>query len=114
MAATYLERQEFSPLPNYSCGRHAYRISGCFLGGTCVAYIVIARSGELALVSQILGHDYHLDNGIMYQLFAYALEREIDNGPGVMIYNRWDSGTPGLQWWKERVGFEESPVEWLA
>lgn len=114
MSPGYMERQEFSPLPMYHCGRHAVRISGVFQGPTCVAYLVMLRAGDLALVSQILGHDKHEDAGIMFQLFAYALEREIDNGAGVVVYNRWDSGGNGLRDFKAWLGFEESSVEWLA
>jgi hypothetical protein len=72
------------------------------------------RSGDLALVSQILGHAAHLDNEIMWLLFAHALEREITADPnGIVVYNRHDSGTNGLRWWKEHVGFREQVLEWL-
>jgi hypothetical protein len=114
MSAGYLERQEFSPLPRYDCGRHAIRTTGVFdAHGVCVAYLVMYRSGDLALVSQILGHDAHLKSEIMWLLFQTALEREIDHGPGMVVYNRHDSGTKGLRWWKEHVGLEETRVEWL-
>jgi hypothetical protein len=33
---------------------------------------------------------------------------------GVVVYNRHDSGTDGLRWFKERVGLEETRVEWLS
>jgi hypothetical protein len=29
-----------------------------------------------------------------------------------VVYNRHDSGTDGLRWWKERCGFQEEQVEW--
>lgn len=113
MSAGYLERQEFSPLPDYPCSRHAIRTSGVFSeDGTLVAYIVTYRSGDLVLVSQILGHADHLDAEIMYLLFAGALERELGEG-GYVVYNRWDSGTDGLRFFKERLGFREETVEWL-
>ena len=114
MAHTYMQRQEFSPLPAYPCDRHAYRISGVFYDNVAVAYLVMIRAGDLALVSQILGHADHEDNGVMFQLFAFALEREIAAGPGVVVYNRWDSGEPGLRDFKARLGFTESAVEWVA
>ncbi len=114
MNPAYLERQEFSPLPVYPCGRHAIRTSGVFDGPRCVAYLLMRRCGDLALISMILGHDDFLDKGIMYQLFEFALEREIEHGPGVVFYNRHDSGTEGLRFFKERCGFSEQPIEWLA
>lgn len=115
MARGYLERQEFSPLPDYPCARHAVRATGVWApDGRVVAYLVMLRSGDLALVSQILGHADHLEREVMWLLFQHALEREITAAPdGVMVYNRHDSGTKGLRWWKERVGFREEVVEWL-
>ena len=115
MARGYLERQEFSPLPDYPCARHAVRATGVWApDGHVVAYLVMLRSGDLALVSQILGHADHLEREVMWLLFQHALEREITAAPdGVMVYNRHDSGTKGLRWWKERVGFREEVVEWL-
>jgi hypothetical protein len=68
----------------------------------------------LALVSQILGHADHQDNGIMYLVAQGMLEWEASVAPdGFVVYNRHDSGTDGLRWFKERLGFREVPVEWL-
>ncbi len=81
--------------------------------GYLVGYLTMIRCGELALVSQILGHAEHLEHEIMYQLFAGALSREVRADPfGVCVYNRHDSGTDGLRFFKERLGFEEAAVEW--
>lgn len=112
MSAGYLTRQTFSPLPEFRCARHAIRTTGISLDGELVGYIAVYRCGELALVSQILGHAEHLENEIMYQLFAAALTRELPGGPGVVVYNRHDSGTDGLRFFKERLGFEEAAVSW--
>jgi hypothetical protein len=114
MGATYLTRHEYGPLPVYSCQRHAIRTWGVFTGGhELVGYLNMYRCGDLCLVSQILGHGDHLKNEIMWPLFAIAMLHEIDQGPGVVVYNRHDSGTPGLRWFKERLGFTEQAVEWL-
>ena len=114
MSAGYLAPTEFSPLPDYPCARHAVRTTGVWHGADLVAYLVMIRAGELALVSQILGHADHLENEVMYLLFEHALRREIDADPGcLVVYNRHDSGTDGLRFFKERLGFEEMPVEWL-
>jgi hypothetical protein len=114
MAAAYGVRQTYSPLPEYPCARHATRVSGISLEDELVGYLVMLRAGDLALVSQILGHAEHLEQEIMYQLFAGALAREIDAGPGLCVYNRHDSGTDGLRFYKERLGFEEVAVEWAS
>jgi hypothetical protein len=115
MSAGYLHRTEFSPLPDYPCARHAVRTTGVWApDGHLVAYLVMLRSGDLALVSQILGHAAHLDREVMWLLFEHALRREIAaDRDGVVVYNRHDSGTDGLRWFKERLGFREAVVEWL-
>ena len=109
-------------LPDYPCDLHAIRGYGVWqlerwsedhAIERLVAYMFVYRAGDLALVSQVLGHADHEPNGIMYLLFRHALEAEGTIAPGVMVYNRWDSGTDGLRFLKARIGFEETPVEWL-
>ncbi len=113
MAAGYLRRPVFGA-DDYPCDLHGVHANGVFdPEQRLVAYLWMYRAGELALVSQILGHGDHLENDVMFLLFRGALEREIAIGPGVVVYNRHDSGTRGLIQWKEWQGFEERPVEWL-
>ena len=112
MASGYRRREVMSPLPDYPCGRHCVRATGVWTdNGHLVAYLMMYRVGELALVSQILGHGDHERNEIMFLLFEDALRREIDQG-GVVVYNRWDSGTDGLREFKSRLGFEPAGVVW--
>jgi len=113
MSAGYLERPRYG-VELYPCDQHGVHAYGVLHGDTLVAYLWMYRSGDLALVSQILGHGAHLENEVMFLLFAGALEREIEYGPGVVVYNRHDSGTRGLIQWKEWQGFEERDVEWLS
>lgn len=115
MTAGYLERPTFSPLPVYPCDRHAVRTYGVTApDGALVAYLWLYRAGDLALVSQILGHADHLDREVMYLLWQgmLACESVIDSD-GFVVYNRHDSGTDGLRFFKERVGLAETAVEWL-
>ena len=102
---------------NYPCRLHGVHTYGVIrphdYGAQLVAYLWMYRAGELALVSQILGHGVHEPNDVMYLLFEYALEREIMNGTGVVVYNRFDSGTLGLRYFKQRLGFEEREMRWL-
>lgn len=119
MSAGYRVRPSFND-PDYPCARHGVHYYGVRAAkdgvegaGRLVAYMWVYRAGELALVSSILGHADHLASDIMYPLFEAALFAEIANGPGTMVYNRHDSGTDGLRYFKERLGFTEASVEWL-
>lgn len=111
MSAGYNVRPSASPDPLYPCPRHGVHPYGVLQDDKLVAYLWIYRAGELALVSQILGHGEHLQNDVMYRLFAGMLETEILHG-GFLVYNRHDSGTDGLRYFKERCGFKAMGVEW--
>lgn len=113
MSAGYQQRPSDAPLPVYPCSRHQVTTYGVEdANGTLVAYLWLYRAGELALVSQILGHAAHLENEVMYLLVAGVIEREAEGG--YLVYNRHDSGTDGLRFFKERLGFRETAVEWLS
>ena len=118
MTNGYRTHSDYPRLPEYPCPRHAIRTTGVFGADddteALFGYLVMIRAGELALVSQILGHADRLQDEIMYLLFEHALQREIDADPGcLVVYNRHDSGTDGLRFFKERLGFQPMPVEWL-
>lgn len=113
MSSGYRERTTFSPLPVYICARHRVSTYGVLKAERLVAYLWLYRAGDLALVSTILGHGDHLEDEVMYLLMQGAIRREIDTG-GYLVFNRHDSGTDGLRFFKERVGFAESPVGWLS
>jgi hypothetical protein len=50
----------------------------------------------------------------MYLLFRGMVETEYERDPdGVVMYHRWDNGTDGLRFYKERVGLGPTLVEWL-
>lgn len=111
MSPGYLELPSFAPLPAFPCGRHAIRTYGVFApAGPLVAYLVLYLCGDLVMVSQILGHAAHLKNDIMYLLVLSAIaEMPV---PSIVFYNRHDSGTDGLRYFKERLGFRPGKVEW--
>jgi len=111
MAPGYRVPPSPTPDPPYTCPRHAIRRYGVLSGSRLVAYLWLYRSGELALVSSILGHGDHLRDDVMYLLVQGVVEREIDAG-GFLVYNRHDSGTDGLRFFKERLGFRPVEVEW--
>lgn len=108
----YREEQNFLPLPEYHCERHAIRTYGVTDSrGTLVAYLWLYRAGDLALVSSILGHGEHLPNDVMYLLFEGVTEAQSGLG-GYFVYNRHDSGTEGLRYFKSKLGFEPMEVAW--
>lgn len=112
MSGGYRERPNFLPLPDYPCDRHAIRTYGVLdVRGVLVAYLWLYRSGELALVSSILGHGEHLANDVMYLLFQGVVVAQSGLG-GYFVYNRADSGTDGLRYFKAKLGFEAMEVEW--
>lgn len=114
MGAGYLERPSDTPLPTYRCTGHAIRTYGVEdRDGRLVAYAYIYRAGDLALVSQILGHAAHLEDEIMYLLVEGVIGQEVFwGGDGLLVYNRYDSGTDGLRFFKDRCGFAPTQVEW--
>ncbi len=114
MSASYLAPAAYTPLPEYPCAHHAICTYGVLDQDDVLrAYIVVHRVGELALVSQILGHAAHEPNDVMYLLVQGTLEQQAPLG-GIAYYNRWDSGTDGLRYFKERLGFQIADVEWAA
>jgi len=114
MTAGYRERPSETPLPDYPCARHGVYTYGVETAdGELVAYLWLYRSGQLALVSQILGHADHLENEIMYLLWQGMIQHESGDPDGFVVYNRWDSGSDGLRFFKERLGLERTEVAWL-
>lgn len=112
MSAGYAAKPSASPDPISTCpthGVHPYGVENA--DGILVAYLWIYRAGDLALVSQILGHADHLADEIMYLLWEGMVDAELRE-PGFVIYNRHDSGTDGLRFYKERVGLAKTLVRW--
>lgn len=113
MSDAYLQRPDFSPLPDYACARHAINTYGVLDDrGRLRAYTWIYRVGELVMVSSILGHADHLAGDIMYLLATETIAAELEHGHGVAFYNMHDSGTEGLRYFKERLGFTPAHVDW--
>jgi hypothetical protein len=115
MGESYTERPKpYSALPAYGCMRHRIATFGVLHDRTLVAYTWVYQVGEMCLFSTILGHGEHLENGIMYLLIAESLRRLIEeSGTRYAMYNMHYSGTAGLRFFKERMGFRPYRVKWL-
>lgn len=111
MSPGYQEPPSTTPDPMWPCPHHGVHPYGVFHDDRLVAYLWCYRSGDLALVSSILGHGDHLRNDVMYLLAAGTIDAELEHG-GFLIYNRHDSGGDGLRYYKERVGFQPTRVTW--
>ena len=111
MSAAYRQRPNYGHVEFVCPHHHVYTYGVLDTRSTLVAYLWLYRCGDLALVSSILGHAEHLENDVMYLLFLGMLERQFRFG-GTVFYNRWDSGTEGLRYFKERLGLVEGDVGW--
>lgn len=93
------------------------RILGVFASdGGLVAYAQPVVSGELLLIKRILGHDAHLEHGIMYLLMygliEYAIEDHCSQSVHWIMYDTMYGAAPGLRYFKERLGFQPYRVKW--
>lgn len=113
MSPGYVEYRQQGKLPDYPCRRHAIYTYGVLQEERLIAYLTIYRVFQLVLISMILGHGDHLKNDVMYLLAAGMFEEQAQLG-GFAYYNRWDSGEPGLRFFKSRLGFTEGDIRWEA
>lgn len=111
MSAGYHERPRYSPNP-LLCDQHHVYTYGVLTGRKLVAYLWLYRSGELAMISSILGHADHLEGDVMYLLTTEVIREQAELG-GFLFYNLHTSGTDGLRYFKERLGLASTEVEWL-
>jgi hypothetical protein len=98
----------------YPCDRHQVRTYGVKApGGNLVAYLWLYVAGQLRLCSSIIGHAAHLENEVMYLLFRGMLKAESERDTDAFVaYHRWDNGSDGLRFYKERVGLRDTEIEW--
>lgn len=112
MTDGYTRRHNHGALPDYPCDRHRVHTYGVLQGERLRAYLTLYRCGELGLVSMILGHGDHLRNDVMYLLHAGLVADQVHHG-GALFYNAHASGTDGLRYYKERVGYRATDIEWM-
>jgi Acetyltransferase (GNAT) domain len=114
MTEAYRTKPEpFSPLPAYRCPHHQIRTYGVLKDGHLVAYTWLYQEGEMCLFSTILGHGAHLNAGVMYLLVAETIRDVMATaGTRYAMYNMHVSGTEGLRFFKEQMGFRPYWVNW--
>lgn len=115
MAEAYRQRPTpQGPLPDFPCPRHALRRYGVLRGGHLYAYAWVYVIGEMCLFSTILGHGEHLRSGIMSLLVAEAVHDLMGTADlHYAMYNLHASGTEGLRFFKEQMGFQPYRVTWV-
>jgi len=95
------------------------KIYGVFdSNGALKAYADTLIAGEIFLFSRLLGHYEELDKGIMYLLISGVIqemiERKTNHGtPLWAMYDTFFGASPGLRYFKERLGFRPYRVKWI-
>lgn len=91
-----------------------YYCRGIYHEERLVAYAFIGVFGELAIISNILGHKDHLKGGVMYLLLTGLCSEIADQKKAKFImYDTLLGASPGLRMFKERCGFNAYKVNWI-
>lgn len=77
------------------------------IGWKLVGYVEAYFIGEMVNISRILGHADYLKDGIMLLLIEELISDCVYQNVKAVVYNEWDSGTAGLQYFKHSTGFRE-------
>src|SRR5690242_522643 len=86
--------------------------------GVLKAYAHAPVCGEVFILSRLLGHADELENGIMYLLISEVvremIERKYRDGmPLWAMYDTFFGASPGLRFFKERLGFRPYKARWV-
>jgi hypothetical protein len=95
--------------------QNAYnRYMGVFKGEDLVGYLWLIRSGDVAVINRIMGHQDHLKEGIMYFLVTETISRLIRNNENNihLMYDTYFGASDGLKMFKRRLGFKPYRVTW--
>lgn len=82
------------------------------------AYAYVPICGEVGVISRLLGHADSMDDGVMYLLVSevirHLIERKQTQGsPRWVMYDTFFGASPGLRYFKERLGFKPYRVKWV-
>ena len=98
---------------------HKPKIYGVFDSkGVLKAYADTPIAGEVFLFSRLLGDYEELDKGIMYLLISGVIQEMIGcknqyGAPLWAMYDTFFGASPGLRYFKERLGFRPYKVRWI-
>jgi hypothetical protein len=86
--------------------------------GVLKAYAYAPVHGEVFILSRLLGHADELENGIMYLLISEVVREMIErkHREGIPLWAMYDTffgASPGLRFFKERLGFRPYKVRWV-
>jgi hypothetical protein len=109
----YYERPTAVHTRPSSCANHNLAFYGITRDGHLYAYAWVYHLGQSCLISTILGHGEHMKAGIMPQLIFNILRDKLSVPEfKYLVYYLHASGTPGLRFFKEQMGFYPRDVEW--
>ena len=87
--------------------------------GKLRAYAHTHALGDLVSITRLLGHGDDLNDGVMYLLISeivhnaiFGMDGEYDR-PSWLMYDTFFGATPGLRYFKERLGFKPYVVKWV-
>lgn len=86
--------------------------------GTLQAYGHFPCCGEVFFFNRLLGHQSHLDNGVMYLLISEVIREMIEGNkrndkPLWAMYDTFLGASEGLRYFKDRLGFSPYNVKWV-
>ena len=88
---------------------------GVYNGGILVSYLWVVKSGELAILNRLLGHQDYLKDGIMYYMILSYIEYELSvkSKTQIVMYDTFFGASDGLKMFKNRCGFKPYRVKWM-
>jgi glycosyltransferase involved in cell wall biosynthesis len=81
------------------------------------AYCLVVPFGDVAIASRLLGHEDHLESGVMYLLFAELVKQLMAGAIGSgssnwLLYDTFLGASEGLRRFKNEVGFMPYRITW--
>jgi hypothetical protein len=114
------ERQGRAIDPGYLDPRAEYRVDpqtdylGVFRDDVLVAYTIVEYAGDIAVLSRIMGHGVHLEDGTMFLLTAGVVEnvKRVRPQTRFLFYDMFFGAGDGLRQFKTHLGFRPYLVRW--
>jgi hypothetical protein len=87
---------------------------GVLLDGVVVAYCRLNYAGDVVGTGRVMGHGDHLDNGVMFLLFAEIVGHVKATRPDIdyLLYDTFFGAPEGLRAFKTNLGFRPYYVRW--